>query len=54
MLRAASWFADHGIPILGINLGRLGFLTRSTAEAREAILLALQASWEATCAPACA
>ncbi len=43
MLRAASLVADHGIPILGINLGRLGFLTPfDPAEAREAILLALQ------------
>ena len=27
MLRAARIFADHGKPVLGINLGQLGFLT---------------------------
>ncbi len=43
MLRAASLVADAGIPILGINLGRLGFLTPfDPAEAREAILAALE------------
>jgi NAD+ kinase len=43
MLRAASLVADHGIPILGINLGRLGFLTPfDPAESREAILSALE------------
>jgi NAD+ kinase len=43
MLRAASLVADHGIPILGINLGRLGFLTPfDPAEAREVIVSALQ------------
>ena len=26
MLRAARTFCDHGIPMIGINLGRLGFL----------------------------
>jgi NAD+ kinase len=27
MLRTARMTADHGVPILGINMGRLGFLT---------------------------
>jgi NAD+ kinase len=43
MLRAASLVADHGIPILGVNLGRLGFLTPfDPAEARDAIVAALE------------
>ena len=43
MLRAASLVADYGIPILGINLGRLGFLTPfDPAEARDAIVSALE------------
>ena len=38
MLRAARVVADHGKPILGINLGSLGFLTGfSTAEAKPTI-----------------
>jgi NAD+ kinase len=42
MLRAAAQVADHGIPILGINLGRLGFLTPfDPVDAREAIGAAL-------------
>jgi len=42
MLRAATLVADHGIPILGVNLGRLGFLTPfDPAEARDAIAAAL-------------
>lgn len=32
LLRAARFATRHGLPVLGINLGRLGFLT-STAEA---------------------
>jgi len=42
MLRAASLVADHGIPVLGVNLGRLGFLTPfDPADARGAIVAAL-------------
>jgi NAD+ kinase len=42
MLRAAALVADHGIPVLGINLGRLGFLTPfDPADARGAIVAAL-------------
>ncbi|HWM85716.1 MAG TPA: NAD(+)/NADH kinase [Kofleriaceae bacterium] len=42
MLRAACLVADHGVPILGVNLGRLGFLTPfDPSEAHEAILAAL-------------
>ncbi|HTE53190.1 MAG TPA: NAD(+)/NADH kinase [Kofleriaceae bacterium] len=43
MLRAASVVADHGIPILGINLGRLGFLTPfDPSEAKDAMTAALE------------
>ena len=42
MLRAASLVADHGIPVLGVNLGRLGFLTPfDPVDARSAIVAAL-------------
>jgi NAD+ kinase len=42
MLRAAYLVADQGIPILGVNLGRLGFLTPfDPADAKEAIGAAL-------------
>jgi NAD+ kinase len=42
MLRAAALVADHGIPVLGVNLGRLGFLTPfDPADARGAIVAAL-------------
>lgn len=42
MLRAAHLVADQGIPILGVNLGRLGFLTPfDPADAKEAIGAAL-------------
>ena len=42
MLGASSLVADEGVPILGINLGRLGFLTGfDPAEAREALSDAL-------------
>ena len=32
MLRAASLLVDHDVPLLGINLGRLGFLTDVPAD----------------------
>ena len=42
MLRAAGLVADQGIPVLGVNLGRLGFLTPfDPADARGAIVAAL-------------
>jgi len=42
MLRASALVADAGIPILGINLGRLGFLTPfDSRQAREAISAAM-------------
>jgi len=38
MLRAAGLVADHDVPVLGIHLGRLGFLTPfTTAEALPAL-----------------
>jgi NAD+ kinase len=43
MLRASALAADAGIPVLGINLGRLGFLTPfDPAEARDAIVAAIE------------
>lgn len=42
MLRAAALVADHGTPVLGVNLGRLGFLTPfDPADARGAIVAAM-------------
>jgi NAD+ kinase len=42
MLRAARLVADHGTPVLGINLGQLGFLAMfSPAEAEVALAAAL-------------
>ncbi|HET7499863.1 MAG TPA: NAD(+)/NADH kinase [Kofleriaceae bacterium] len=42
MLRAARLVADHGRPVLGINLGQLGFLVGFAPEhAREALARAL-------------
>ena len=35
MLRAASLLVDHDVPLLGINLGRLGFLTDVPADSVE-------------------
>jgi len=32
MLRAARMGAEHGIPILGVNMGRLGFLAEVAPE----------------------
>ena len=37
-LHGASLVADHGVPLLGINLGSLGFMTHyALGEARDAI-----------------
>ena len=44
LLRAARIVEDHPVPILGINLGRLGFLTCCPAEALENALSRLAAS----------
>ncbi|MEZ4369012.1 MAG: NAD(+)/NADH kinase [Kofleriaceae bacterium] len=42
MLRASRLVADHGRPVLGVNLGQLGFLTGfAPTQAREAITAAL-------------
>ena len=42
MLRASAAVADHGVPVLGINLGRLGFLTQfSPDEAQSTLATAL-------------
>lgn len=42
MLRASSLVADAGIPVLGINLGRLGFLTAyDPADARPTLTRAM-------------
>lgn len=38
LLRAARIVGDHPVPILGINLGRLGFLTCAPAEGLETAL----------------
>jgi NAD+ kinase len=32
LLRASRWVADHGVPLLGVNLGDLGFLSAYTKE----------------------
>lgn len=43
MLRAAQLVADRGRPVLGVNLGQLGFLTGfAPAEARTAITAAIR------------
>jgi NAD+ kinase len=42
MLRASRLVADQGVPVLGINLGQLGFLTGfAPHEAQDALALAL-------------
>ena len=42
MLRASALVADAGVPVLGINLGRLGFLTAfDPANARDAVAAAM-------------
>jgi NAD+ kinase len=42
MLRASRLLSDQGVPVLGINLGQLGFLTGfAPAEAEEALARAL-------------
>jgi len=38
MLRAARKVAEYGIPLLGINLGKFGFLTETTASDFQAVL----------------
>jgi NAD+ kinase len=38
MLRASALVADEGVPVLGINLGRLGFLTPFKAGDAQAVL----------------
>ena len=40
-LRAARYLAPHGIPILGVNIGRLGFLVSESLPTLEAALTAV-------------
>jgi NAD+ kinase len=42
-LRATRWVAGHGIPLIGVNRGRLGFLTDVTPEQMPAALDAILA-----------
>ena len=49
LLRAARWAAEHGIPVLGINLGNLGFLTAfQSDQCKVGVLAALRGElyWE--------
>lgn len=42
-LSGAALVADHGVPLLGVNLGGLGFLTHyALPEARQAVLAAVE------------
>ncbi len=43
MLRTVRLVADHEIPILGVKIGRVGFLASATPEALDDALAALQA-----------
>ena len=38
VLRAARHVAGHGVPLVGINVGKFGFLTETTADQFEAVL----------------
>src|SRR4051812_4027642 len=40
-LHGASLVADHGVPLLGINLGTLGFMTHYTVPDAQAAILAV-------------
>ncbi len=49
LLRASRWVADHGIPVIGINLGDLGFLSAfGSGQVEEAVEAALAGElvWE--------
>ena len=49
LLRASRWVADHGVPVVGINLGDLGFLSAFTSQQTEQALQAAVAGelvWE--------
>ena len=48
MLRTSAVVADHGVPVLGINLGRLGFLTPFSPDQAQAALAAATAGELAT------
>ncbi len=50
LLRAARWVGEHGIPVMGVNLGHLGFLTAyGGAELDEALRAAIAGElvWQA-------